>query len=129
MSQVVTFIMGLIIGGVGVGVWFRNKQEGDKKEILALNKEKEEQGAAFAKATASQSALEEYNKKMQEKKEQAKAKVLEEIKSKGSVDAGKVAELCGVSRISAFRYLEELEKEGKIEQVGSFGRAVEYKLK
>jgi len=40
-----------------------------------------------------------------------------------------VADLLEISRATAFRYLEELEQEGKIEQIGVTGRGVEYKLK
>ena len=35
----------------------------------------------------------------------------------------------GVSSRTAVRYLDELEKEGKVEQVGSIGHAVTYRLR
>jgi len=35
----------------------------------------------------------------------------------------------GVSRRSTVRYLDELEKEGNVEQVGDIGRGVTYRLK
>jgi len=35
----------------------------------------------------------------------------------------------GVSSRTAVRYLDELEKEGKVEQVGTIGHAVTYRLK
>lgn len=35
----------------------------------------------------------------------------------------------GVSSRTAVRYLDELEKEGKVEQVGKIGHAVTYRLK
>src|SRR3989338_9230572 len=39
-----------------------------------------------------------------------------------------VQKLLGVSDATATRYLEELEREGKIRQIGSTGRSVTYKL-
>lgn len=35
----------------------------------------------------------------------------------------------GVSERSVVRYMDELEKEGKVEQIGDTGRGVEYRLK
>lgn len=40
-----------------------------------------------------------------------------------------IREHLGVSRRSVARYLDELEKEGKVEQVGDIGRDVTYRLK
>ena len=40
-----------------------------------------------------------------------------------------IREYLGVSRRSAIRYLDELEKEDKIEQVGDIGRGVVYRLR
>jgi len=73
--------------------------------------------------------LEEFNEARDKKVNEAKQKIFEEIKKSGSTDAGKVKKLLSVSRTTAFRYLDELEKEGKIEQMGEMGRGVEYKAK
>ncbi len=48
---------------------------------------------------------------------------------RGKIKTNQVADLLEVSRATAFRYLEELEKEEKIEQIGARGRNVEYKPK
>ena len=74
-----------------------------------------------------------------------KEKVLEFIreKSKGSpstpfdktqdrslgVNNEEIRERLGVSRRSAVRYLDALEREGKVEQVGDSGRGVTYRAK
>ena len=73
--------------------------------------------------------FEEYNKKINQIKEEIKQKILDIIKEKGNIQTKEVAELFEVSRATAFRYLEELEKEGKIEQMGVFGREVKYRVK
>jgi DeoR/GlpR family transcriptional regulator of sugar metabolism len=51
------------------------------------------------------------------------------LAERGKIKTNQVADFLEVSRATAFRYLEELEKEGKIEQIGAFGRNVEYKPK
>jgi len=40
-----------------------------------------------------------------------------------------VADLLDISKVTAFRYLEELQQEGVIEQVGKTGRDVEYNIR
>ena len=54
-------------------------------------------------------------------------KVLMEVKAKGGITNDEVQVLLGVSDATAERYLEKLEKEGKIAQVGESGRTVSYK--
>ena len=70
-----------------------------------------------------------FNRKTQEIKENRKQEILKELAERGKIKTNEVADFLEVSRATAFRYLEELEKQGKIEQIGAFGRNVEYKLK
>lgn len=126
MSQLIIFIIGFIIGAVVGGsvawiLFYKNQKEA-LKEAERLKKEMDKEKQEF-------SGLEEYNKKTAEIKEERKQKILSQIRESGKTDAGKIADLLNVSRYTAFRYLEELEKQGKIEQVGAVGRGVEYKLK
>ena len=58
-----------------------------------------------------------------------KEKALEFIREKGEASNEEVREHLGVSRRSAVRYLDALEKEGRVEQVGNSGRGVTYRLK
>lgn len=60
------------------------------------------------------------------KKENLK-KVLGILKSHHRLTNNDVEHLLGVSPATAWRYLEELEKEGFIQQVGRTGRQVYYK--
>lgn len=73
--------------------------------------------------------LAEFNRRMQEIKENRKQGIIKELAERGKIQTNKVADLFDISRATAFRYLEELEQEGKIEQIGVTGRGVEYKLK
>lgn len=58
-----------------------------------------------------------------------KEKTLEFIRRRGKASNEDIREHLGVSRRSAVRYLDELEKEGRVEQVGDIGRGVVYRLR
>lgn len=64
-----------------------------------------------------------------EQKEKAKAMILKILAKKKKITNDDVENLLGISNTSAWRYLDELEKEGKIKQVGRTGRSVYYQLK
>ena len=110
----------LIIAGMGVWIWYllRNKKE-DERELTLVGKEKDEY-AEMGKGLA------EYNQKMQEKKNQMKAKILEMLKAKIKISNRDIAESLEIGRIQVIRYMDELEKEGKARQVGKSGRNVFY---
>ena len=63
------------------------------------------------------------------KKEEGKEKILEILKEKEKITNNDVEKLLGVSDATATNYLQELENEGKVEQVGKTGRSVFYRLK
>lgn len=128
--EVLTIILILVIVGLLWVVWksYRHN-EADKRELALAEREKDEY-AEMGKG------LTEYNQKMQEKKEEIKTKILEMFENNPSsskislkqVSNREVAEKLGVARTSAFRYLDELEKEGKLKQVGKTGMKTYYKL-
>ena len=62
-------------------------------------------------------------------KEENKAKILEFLQNNERVTNNEVEDLLGVSNATTERYLDELEEEGKIKQVGTVGRNVYYILK
>ena len=93
--------------------------EADKKEILAVEKERDE----FANFGV---GLEEYNKKMQDKKIQAKDKIITLFYKKNKISNKEIIKELDISHSSAMRYLDELEKEGEIKQIGKTGRSVFY---
>jgi len=59
-------------------------------------------------------------------KEEGKQKILEGIDMQKSINNDSVQNLLGVSDATATRYLDELEKEGKIRQIGKIGKGVFY---
>ncbi len=63
------------------------------------------------------------------KKRNNKQKILEFLKKRGEANNSDIREILGISRRSVARYMEELEKEGDVEQVGDIGRGVVYRIK
>ena len=63
---------------------------------------------------------------IQDRKRKKLEKILEALTAKGKITNDEVEKLLHVSDATATRYLSALEKEGKIQQVGKTGKAVEY---
>jgi len=63
------------------------------------------------------------------RKNKNKAKILELFAAKTELTNADIREALGVSAASAVRYMDELEKENKVEQIGDTGRGVAYRLK
>lgn len=64
--------------------------------------------------------------KQMEQKSENKQKILAFIQEHGKIQNNDVEKLVGVSNATAERYLDELEKEGKLTQHGSIGQSVFY---
>ncbi len=62
-------------------------------------------------------------------KEKAKNKIMHHINEIGEITNNQVQIILKISDATATRYLEELEKESKIKQVGQTGRNVKYIIK
>lgn len=67
-----------------------------------------------------------YQSPKREKVEENKKKIVELLQKKPKITNDGVQKLLGVSDATATRYLDELEKEGRIKQVGRGGRFVYY---
>ena len=67
------------------------------------------------------------NVEQQKQKQQNLQKVLEMARSRGEISNRDVQSALGVSDASATNYFQELENQGKIEQVGKTGQAVTYR--
>jgi Fic family protein len=102
--NIIYFLLGILIG-IGVGYWIGKKSKGDVQEIEKANQERT-QG-----------------------KEKAKIKILEMLAGKNEISNDEVEKALGVSDATATNYLQELENEGKLEQIGKEGRFVHYHLK
>jgi Fic family protein len=73
--------------------------------------------------------LKKYVEKTKRQKKQRKSKIINLLKQKEKITNNDVEKLLGVSDATATNYLDELEKKGKIEQIGKTGRSVYYRLK
>lgn len=62
-------------------------------------------------------------------KAENKQKILTFVHERGKIQNNDVEKLAGVSNATAERYLDELEKEGKLTQHGTIGQNVFYTLK
>ncbi len=60
------------------------------------------------------------------KKSENKQKILVFVQTHGNIQNNDVEKLVGVSNATAERYLDELEKEGKLTQHGEIGQGVFY---
>ena len=63
------------------------------------------------------------------KKEAKKQKVLDLFRQKFELSNHEIRQVLGVSSRTAVRYMDELESDGLVEQVGRIGHAVIYRLK
>ena len=63
------------------------------------------------------------------KKNENKQKILAFVQTHGKIQNNDVEKLAGVSNATAERYLDELEKEGKLTQHGEIGQGVFYTLR
>lgn len=121
MNMFFIFLLGVVLGAGVVWVITKRKIKEIEIELKRTEKEKEEEEEIA-------SGLAGFNRKTQEIKENRKQEILKELEKLNKIKTNQVADFLEVSRATAFRYLEELEKEGKIEQIGVFGRNVEYKI-
>jgi Fic family protein len=64
-----------------------------------------------------------------EQKAENKQKILTFVQAHEKIQNNDVEKLAGVSNATAERYLDELEKEGKLTQHGTIGQSVFYTLK
>lgn len=68
-----------------------------------------------------------YNQKLQAKKNEAKERIMAMLEGKSEINNREAAKALSVSRYTAARYFDELEKEGQVKQIGKTGRDVIYK--
>lgn len=97
---IIIFISGLVVGGVIVWLVFRLRAR-DKKIGLIERQRREK-----------------------ERDKEAILGILDEVES--PLNNNLIEQYLGISDATATRYLEELEKEGKVKQVGQTGRSVYY---
>lgn len=69
-----------------------------------------------------------YNRKQHEKKEARKLHIRTLLEAKGQISNGDVQKVLKISDSTVALYMQELEDEGIVEQVGKHGRSVRYRL-
>ncbi|MFH1968095.1 MAG: hypothetical protein ABIJ84_01775 [bacterium] len=120
MIYLINLILVILAGLFLWLLWkYRKEKEENAKEFLLVEKERDEY-MGFGKG------LEEYNQKLREKKNAAKNGIMEMVSVKGKISSSDIVSDLDISHTSAMRYLDELEKEGGIRQVGKTGRNVFY---
>lgn len=109
MNQVSIFILGVVVGAGAVYfvffIWRKNRGKGKELE-----------------------KLKEINEREAREREEKLAKVLDYFSGRERVSNNDIENLLGISDATAERYLQELEKRGKIRQVGEAGKYVYYQL-
>jgi len=111
MSQIFIFILGLGVGALAVFLLYPK-----------IPKDKD-----FGERPAAKETELDIVKRQAKEKEENTAKVREFFKQKEQAVNDDIQKLLGVSDASATRYLDELEKDGFIRQVGDTGSGVYYK--
>ena len=86
-------------------------------------------GIALGMYIARRKANDGFIARQMEQKTENKQKILSFVQEHGKIQNNDVEKLVGVSNATAERYLDELEKEGKLTQHGSIGQGVFYSLK
>ena len=105
MGQILLFVIASVVLVVGF--------------VLLVSKRARQEAAGICEVALGQTARKNANKE----------RVLALLREKGELSNSDIREVLGVGRTSAVRYLDELEKEGKVEQIGEGGRGVVYRLK
>ncbi len=114
MTPIIYFILGLV-----VGILITRQTADSKNQTHKQHPDKLEYVGVSSKATG-------LIEKQSTEKAKHKEAIMNFLEKQNQIDNNQVQELLGVSDATATRYLEELEKEGFIKQVGSTGRSVYY---
>jgi len=95
-----------------------------QEELERVRREKAEEEREVIEANS----LTAFNERRARKRRERKDRILEALREEGQLQNKDVANMFGVSRNTAYNYLEGLETEGKVKQVGESGRGVTYTL-
>jgi Fic family protein len=117
MNQIFVFIIGFVLGALAI--WLATK---------ASKGAADKPDGPIRQAQDKQKNLEGFNEKRRQEVEANKQKIMDllEKSPNGQITNNQAQDLIGFSDASAERYLDDLEKEGKIRQVGKTGEAVFY---
>lgn len=122
MNILITILI-LTIFALGIWVW---RLRWEIKRLETEKAEREEQAEELG--GLEKKGLERVNQKRSEAKEKGKERILEHLKTNNRITNDEVEKMLSVSDATATRYLEELESEGKLRQIGTVGPKVSYEL-
>lgn len=71
----------------------------------------------------------EYTDLRSSEKQNRKERIITALKEKGTITNNDVEKLLNIADATATNYLQQLEQEGKIKQIGTRGRFVHYKIR
>jgi len=123
MNALFFLITGLLFGGLAMYGYQQKTVRSLERDIARTRKELAGGERDFAEV----GNLDEFNQRQVQKKAERKERIVGLSETQDKVQNSDVADLLDVSSATAYNYLEELETEGKIEQVGKKGRSVVYK--
>jgi len=106
----------LILVIIALGGWVWNL----KKRVAQVEMEKE--------TALAETGVAGINEKRTREKNERKEKILGFLKTNGKATNNEIEKLLGVSDASVTSYLDELEKEAKVRQIGQAGSGVYYEL-
>ena len=109
IAYIILILSGLVIAVLLAKIYFNSKQKPAEQKFA-------------------NTGLAEYQQELQDKKEKAKEEIINIIKEKGKISNKDITEALKISEATATRYLDELEKDGKIKQVGETGKYTYYTL-
>lgn len=81
------------------------------------------------KSKTSGSSIAAYTDQRSNEKQNRKERIITFLKEKGTITNNDVEKLLGIADATATKYLQELEREDRIEQIGTHGRFVRYKIR
>lgn len=123
MSTILIFILGAITGGAAVWIatsLIRANRGIDADATREKGKEKESLTPSESKPLTG------LVEKQTREKEENKKRILGVLETQTPLTNNRIEELLGISDATATRYLDELEEEGRIRQVGKTGKHVYY---
>lgn len=109
MFQILIFIVGVIVGGAAV--WFLKRRPGPEVVPEAVKKPEKKESLIQRQAR---------------EKQENKKKILGLLETQTPLTNSHIEQVLGIADATATRYLDELEKEGRLRQVGKTGRNVYY---
>ena len=109
----------ILIAGIVLGIYLGRRREREDKDKTSDVSDTPEASSVQEK--------EPLIEKQAREKEEHKQKIMEFFKSREKATNDDIEALLAVSNATAERYLDELEEEGRLVQIGRTGRSVYYK--